>query len=339
MNPDIPDIITKMTAAVEETLRESVLSIDTPLLADYRHMLAYHLGWEGEGAGPEASGKRVRPLLTLLTCAAANGDWHLALPAAAGVELVHNFSLIHDDIQDNSPLRRGRRTVWNIWGVAQAINAGDAMFTLAHLTLLRLEKTCSAEIVVQASKILHQACLELTQGQYLDLTFETRKEVTLEEYWHMVSGKTAALLAAATELGALVAGADPSTRQAYRCFGHALGLAFQAQDDILGIWGDAALTGKSNESDLLAGKKSLPVLFALGQDGAFARRWQQGSIQSEEVRDLAAQLEREGARAFAEEAARLKTEQALQSLYQAGPQGQYEEALRTLALRLLKRDG
>lgn len=339
MSTGVPPSIAEMTTALEETLRNSLPPVDTPILADYRHMLAYHLGWEGEGAGPEATGKRIRPLLTLLTCAAACGDWRNALPAAAAVELVHNFSLIHDDIQDHSPLRRGRRTVWNIWGVAQAINAGDAMFTLAHLALLQLQKTCSPEIVIQASTILHQACLELTQGQFLDLAFETSQVVTLEDYWRMASGKTAALLAAATELGALVAGAEPAFRKAYRQFGHALGLAFQAQDDNLGIWGDAALTGKSSESDLLSGKKSLPVIFALNQGGDFARRWRQGGIQPEEVRHLASLLEREGARAFAEEQARSMTEQSLQALHQARPQEVYEEILQSLALRLLRRDG
>lgn len=329
----------EMTMALEETLRNSLPPMDAPVMAEYRHMLAYHLGWEGEGAGPEATGKRIRPLLTLLTCAAAQGDWRNALPAAAAVELVHNFSLIHDDIQDHSPLRRGRRTVWNIWGVAQAINAGDAMFTLAHLTLFQLEKTCTPEIVLQASRILHQACLELTQGQFLDLAFESSQHVSLEDYWRMVSGKTAALLAAATELGDLVAGGDPASRQAYRRFGYALGLAFQAQDDILGIWGDTALTGKSAESDLLSGKKSLPIIFALNKAGDFARRWVQGGIQPEEVRELASLLEREGARAFAEEEARSKTEQSLQALHQARPREDYEEILRSLALRLLRRDG
>lgn len=339
MNTDTTFEITQMSVSLEETLRNSIPHMEIPTLTNYRRMLAYHLGWEGEGAGPEASGKRIRPLLTLLTCAAARGDWRKALPAAASVELIHNFSLIHDDIQDRSPLRRGRKTVWNIWGVAQAINAGDAMFTLAHLTLLQLKNTCSPEVVLEASAILQQACLELTQGQFLDLAFESSQAVTLEDYWRMVSGKTAALLAAATELGAVVAGVDSISREAYRLFGHALGLAFQAQDDILGIWGDAALTGKSAESDLLSGKKSLPVIYALSQDGAFAKRWRQGKIQPEEVCNLSAQLEREGARAFTEEQARFKTEQALQALQQAGPREDYEEILRSLALRLLRRNG
>src|SRR4030067_283120 len=142
-------------------------------------MVAYHLGWEGDGAGSDARGKRIRPLLVVLACAAAGGDWGKALPAAAAVELVHNFSLIHDDIQDNSPLRRGRTTVWKHWGIPQAINAGDAMLTLAHLSALRLANTISAEVAIQAATIFQQACLQLTKGQYLDLSYENRRPLSL----------------------------------------------------------------------------------------------------------------------------------------------------------------
>ncbi|MCJ7537186.1 MAG: polyprenyl synthetase family protein, partial [Anaerolineales bacterium] len=139
---NIPD----MQTAIEQELHRSIESQNEPELDQYFTMLAYHMGWEGEGAGPDAQGKRIRPLLVLLTCAAAGGEWQNALPAAAAVELVHNFSLIHDDIQDNSPLRRGRETVWKRWGIAQAINTGDAMLTIAHLSLLQMEKTSSPEI-------------------------------------------------------------------------------------------------------------------------------------------------------------------------------------------------
>jgi geranylgeranyl diphosphate synthase, type I len=302
-------------------------------------MLAYHLGWEGEGAGAEARGKRIRPLLVLLTAAAAGGDWERALPAAAAVELVHNFSLVHDDIQDNSPIRRGRPTVWKQWGIPQAINSGDAMLTLAHLVLLRLAETSSPDIALQAARILQTACLHLTQGQYLDLLYEARGDLTLDAYWPMVKGKTAALLAACTELGALAAAAPPEKRQAYRLFGHDLGLAFQALDDILGIWGDASLTGKSADSDLLTGKKSLPVLYGLSQNGPFSYRWQQGAIRPEEVDSLAAQLEKEGAREFAQQAATRLTDQALQALSEAGPRGEAGEVLVALAGQLLHRKG
>jgi geranylgeranyl diphosphate synthase type I len=323
--------------AIEEELRQAVSLSGGIGLEEFQSMMTYHMGWEGERAGPEATGKRIRPLLVLLCCASAGGDWRAALPAAAAVELIHNFSLIHDDIEDNSPLRRGRPTVWKKWGVPQAINAGDAMFTLAHLELLRLEETASPEIALKGARILQETCLKLTQGQYMDIAYESRGDLTLEAYWPMVSGKTAALIASCAELGALVAGRGPLDCQAYRQFGRFLGLAFQAQDDLLGIWGDAALTGKSAESDLVAGKKSLPALFGLSQNGMFARRWAEGPIQAAEVASLAELLESEGGRAFAQDTANDLTDQALQALETAKPQGVAGEALRELAHRLLNR--
>jgi geranylgeranyl diphosphate synthase type I len=323
--------------AIEAELEQVLAQADGQHSAGLYHMLAYHLGWEGEGAGEEARGKRIRPLLLLLTCSAAGGQWGRALPAAAGVELLHNFSLIHDDIEDNSPLRRGRPTVWNIWGISQAINAGDAMFTLAHLVMLRLEETASTQVAIQAYRLLQETSLRLTQGQYLDLAYESQGHLTLDAYWPMVRGKTAALLAACTEIGALVAGASPERRRAYRQFGSSLGLAFQVQDDLLGIWGNSAQTGKSAESDLLSGKKSLPVLYGLSQKGDFAGRWSQGRIAPEEVPDLAAQLDREGGRDYTQATANTLTEQALSSLEGAGPEGEAGEALVELAHRLLRR--
>jgi len=330
--------ITTMLASIENELHHSIESQHEHELDQYFAMLAYHMGWEGEGAGAEAQGKRIRPLLVLLTCAAAGGKWQNALPAAAAVELVHNFSLIHDDIQDNSPLRRGRETVWKRWGIAQAINTGDAMLTIAHLSLLRLGQTSLPEIANQAAHTLQIACLQLTKGQYLDLAFEARKQLTLEAYWHMVGGKTAALLGACTELGAIAANCSNSRRGAFRDFGYYLGLAFQAQDDILGIWGDAALTGKSNESDLLAGKKSLPVIYGMHQGGLFNERWISGAIKPSETETLANQLESEGARKYTQESATRMTEQALHALAQANPIAEAGDALRDLANRLLRRE-
>lgn len=300
-------------------------------------MIAYHLGWEGEGAGPEARGKRIRPLLVLLSTAAAGGEWQRALPAAAAVELVHNFSLVHDDIQDQSPLRRGRPTVWIKWGTAQAINIGDTLFTLAQMALLRLAETVSSEVAHTASLVLQETCLALTQGQYLDISYESRGNLTMEAYWPMVSGKTAALLSASTLLGALAAQADEPACEAYHRFGRSLGLAFQALDDLLGIWGDAALTGKSTESDLLAGKKSLPVLYGLSLGGPFAARWAQGKISQEDVLVLAVQLEIEGGKTYTLEHANELTDQALTALAEASPQGEAGAMLEALARKLLQR--
>lgn len=325
----IPSIEAEMREVVEEARRP-----ETDLLVE---MLSYHLGWEGEGAGPIARGKRLRPQIVLLATSACGADWKRALPSAAAVELLHNFSLIHDDIQDQSAMRRGRRTVWKKWGVAQAINTGDTMFTLAQIAILRQERHVPPAIALKASAVLHKASLELTQGQFLDLSYETRSDLTLDDYWPMVSGKTSALLGACAELGALGACAEEALCADYRRFGRMLGLAFQVQDDLLGIWGDAALTGKSNESDLLAGKKSLPVLYGLDLDQEFAQRWKAGPIRADEVSGLADQLEAEGARKYTTSKAEELTEQALQALENAQPQGLAGDALQELANWLLGR--
>ncbi len=150
------------------------------------------------------------------------------------------------------------------------------MLTLAHIAVHRLGETTSQSIAFEASIVLQHTCLDLTKGQYLDISYESRQDLDLQDYWPMVSGKTAALLAACTELGAISAGCAPEIREAYREFGFNLGLAYQALDDLLGIWGDSAHTGKSVESDLVSGKKSLPVLYGLMSNGVFADRWRQG---------------------------------------------------------------
>jgi geranylgeranyl diphosphate synthase type I len=212
------------------------------------------------------------------------------------------------------------------------------MFTCAHLSLLRLEKTTTPEITTLAANTLHQACLQLTKGQYLDLAYETQDYLPMNAYWQMVGGKTASLLGACTELGAIVADVPLARRNMYREFGFNLGLAFQAQDDILGIWGDAALTGKSNESDLIAGKKSLPVIYGLAQNGPFAARWAQGQIDAEETHQIAAQLENEGARAFTQESTSKMTDKALQAIREANPEGEAGAMLISLANRLLNRE-
>jgi geranylgeranyl diphosphate synthase type I len=212
------------------------------------------------------------------------------------------------------------------------------MFALAHLTLLQIKEVKPATITLEAAWLLQQTCLQLTQGQFLDISYEDKAELLVEDYWPMVSGKTAALLSACTELGALIAGADETTRAHYRDFGRDLGLAFQAQDDYLGIWGDAALTGKSNASDLITRKKSLPVLYALGKNKDFAKRWNEGPISPQEVPALASQLKNEGAYAFTQEQSKRLTQRALAELESAQPQSQAGEALLALANLLLKRE-
>lgn len=327
-----------MFPAIETELQRQIARLDEARTKIFHQMLTYHMGWSGDVAGPDTTGKRIRPLMALLTTCACGGNWESALPAAAALELVHNFSLVHDDIQDRSEKRRGRPTVWVVWGEPMAINAGDALFVISNLAIMDLEHNFPAGSVIQAARILHDTCLDLTRGQFLDMSYEGRNDLGVEEYWPMIAGKTAALLSACCHIGAILGGAEQSLQDAYRSFGHALGLAFQVQDDILGIWGDEAITGKSNASDLVDGKKSLPVLHGLSVKGKFAKRWLQGPITPAEVHGLAQSLAHEGSYEYTHDISRQMTTLALTHLREADPQGEAGQALMELAAKLTKRE-
>ncbi len=319
-----------MLDAVEEAMRGYVARVaDRPSATELQGMLAYALGWDEIMDVEKARGKRIRPVMLLLAAEAAGGDWRKAVPAAAAVELLHNFTLIHDDIQDSGYLRRGRPSVWHRWDVARAINAGDLMFVLANLAALDLERTLSAEQALAATRLLLTACIRLTQGQHLDLTYEQRNGLGMDEYWEMVEGKTASLLAVAMQLGALTADASPETQTLYYEFGRSLGLAYQVKDDLLGVWGDAGITGKSNESDLTSGKKSLPVVYAMG------RASRPGVVQPLAVVDA---LELAGAREYTQQQAERLTRAALTALEQAAPRGEAGKLLFGIASSLLERE-
>ncbi|NOT05161.1 MAG: polyprenyl synthetase family protein [Anaerolineales bacterium] len=339
----------RMLEAIEEELQRQVARLDQPRTKRFHEMLTYHMGWTGEGAGAEATGKRIRPLLVLLSAASFGlvdeGEvgkeigyyWLHAKSAAAAIELIHNFSLVHDDIQDNSDKRRGRNTVWVNWGAPMAINVGDALFVIANQAILDLAEYYPSEVVVKVAGILNNSCLDLTRGQFLDMSYEERNNLGIDDYWPMVGGKTSALLAACTQIGALLGNAGEAEREACRLFGWHLGLAFQVQDDILGIWGDEAITGKSAASDLVEGKNSLPVLYGLGKQGKFAERWAQGPIKSDEVKTVAKLLEDEGGKKYAEEISIKETQKALEYLDRANLRGEAGESIRQLANMLLKR--
>ncbi|KAF0112300.1 MAG: Uncharacterized protein FD147_173 [Chloroflexi bacterium] len=285
----------EMQTAIDQQLRMCVAGLLNDYPLEFISIFNYQLGWEGESCGKEAQGKRIRPLLVVLACQACGGDWRKSLPAAAAVELLHNFSLIHDDIQDRSETRRSRKTIWVKWGEAQAINAGDAMLALAQLSMFDLAAQYDTKLVFNAMEILHTACLKLTRGQYLDIAFEERDDLPMDIYWQMVEGKTSSLLSACFGLGALLGGAETRTIEMLMAFGNKVGMAFQVQDDWLGIWGDDQKTGKSAVSDLVTKKKTYPILVGIQKKGKFAKIWNKHKMISPEVaKSLASYLNSEG---------------------------------------------
>jgi geranylgeranyl diphosphate synthase type I len=330
---------------IEDELRACMIPLpDAP--PAFFGMMHYHLGWTDAQIRPVQvkAGKRLRPLFTLLTCQAAGGDPRQALPAAAAVELIHNFSLIHDDIEDQSDTRRGRPTVWAVWTEAQAINAGDAMFTLAHLALHRLkDEGVPADRILAAFRIFDQTNLALCHGQHLDLAFENHLNVDTDTYLTMIRGKTAALLACAGQLGALVASSDLDMAQQYHRFGEELGMAFQIHDDILGIWGEPGVTGKPVGDDIRQRKKSLPVVYALSRQGDSAAErlraiYTQNELTEENIAEAIKILDSVQARPYAEELAHRYLESALSELEAADPEPEAAQALREMAHFLIRRD-
>ena len=327
-------------AALDEEMK-SVLNADDNTPGSFYGMIHYHMGWVDEHMQPASvhPGKQIRPLLCMLACEAAGGDWRQALPAAAAIEILHNFSLVHDDIEDASPTRRGRKTVWTIWGVEQAINTGDAMFALAHLAMNRLiERGVPAPIVVQALRRFDETCLGLTQGQHDDMDFEKRDVVSVAEYMAMIEGKTAVLVSLSTELGARIAGADEATVAHYAQFGLDLGLAFQVKDDILGIWGDESVTGKSAATDITTKKKTLPVLYGLEQNADLRHLYATANPDADFVRQVIHLLDECGARTFTQTKASEYSEGSVDHLRAARPNGRAATALHEITEMLLQRN-
>jgi geranylgeranyl diphosphate synthase type I len=322
---------------LETELKSALVGHDT--LSRFYGMMQYHMGWLDADLNPvqAPAGKRLRPLLCLLTCEAVGGSIAHALPAAAAIELLHNFSLIHDDIQDVSVTRRHRTTVWKLWGAAHGINCGDAMFAAVFVELSRLAgHGVSPRRCLDAQRILSETCLRLTEGQYLDMAFETQMDVNVGDYLQMIGGKTAALIACSTRLGALLGGADADAVNAYAQFGENLGLAFQVIDDILGIWGQEVVTGKSVASDILTRKKTLPIVHVL-HDADMRSLYAQPELLDQDVERVLCILDQYQARSFAEQMAREYSEQAIRSLEQAGYATPAHQAMRDYALSLLKR--
>lgn len=311
--------LTTLVADVEAEILRLVADRDKATRGMYE-MVRYHMGLDGSGS----TGKRMRPLLGLLAYASITGEYAPALPGAAAVELGHNFSLIHDDIEDGDRERRHRPTLWALQGIPQAVNTGDAVFVLSRIALHRLtELGFSDAKVLRLMRLYDETCLALCEGQYMDIWAAEQSETTaVDLYFDMIGRKTAALISASVEAGALLATDDEEAIARYRRFGWALGLAFQLNDDLLGIWGQERATGKE-PSDLAKRKRTLPVIYAL-EEAAPADRERLAAIYAQtaptatEVAEAMAILERAGAREYTRAQAHRWRDEAIAQLDAAG---------------------
>jgi geranylgeranyl diphosphate synthase, type I len=311
--------IATLIADTEAEILSLVQSMD-PATAGVYEMCRYHLGLDGSGS----SGKRMRPVLGLLAYASITGDHRAALPGAAAVELGHNFSLVHDDIEDGDVERRHRPTLWAVHGVPQAINTGDMLFSLSRVALHRLSDLgFSDHKVLRLMRLYDETCVALCEGQYMDMrAAEADAPMSVEAYFDMIGRKTAALIAGSIEAGALLATDDDAVIRRYRAFGWDLGMAFQINDDLLGIWGQEEATGKE-PTDIARHKKTLPVLYAFEHASAHDRErlaglWDHRELDPVAVADLRSILEGAGADDFTREQAHAHRDRALAELDAAG---------------------
>ncbi|MFJ6498217.1 family 2 encapsulin nanocompartment cargo protein polyprenyl transferase [Streptomyces virginiae] len=317
---DAAALLERTREAVDPQLRRTVESLPGQM----RRVAMYHFGWEHEDGSPAAggAGKAIRPALVLAAAQALRGPGtgpvEEAVRAAAAVELAHNFTLLHDDIIDKDVRRRGRPTAWTVFGTPDAIITGDAMMALA----LRLLAEDPHPAAAAASARLAACIIELCAGQQADCAFEQRQEVSLEECLAMATAKTGALLGCACALGALYAGAGPDEVDAMDAFGREAGLAFQLIDDLIGIWGDPGHTGKPAGADLIARKKSLPVVAALTSGTAAGKELAElyaGPMTGDDVRRAADAVDRAGGRDWAQAQAADRMGRAVQQLSRAVP--------------------
>lgn len=338
-------MVDELLSQIDDLLR-SVLD-DLCIPPGLRGMIEYHLGWSDERGTLLAhsqrtryGGKKMRAVLCALACEAAGGPAANAIPAATAIELIQNFSLVHDDIEDGDRERRHRPTVWVNWGIPQAINTGSAMQALVNAAVLRTE--APAGTVLDLLSALTNAMVEMTEGQHLDIAFQGRSDVTVSEYAGMASRKTGALIEAAAYCGARLASEDEYSLASWRKFGRAFGEAFQGQDDLLGVVGDPRVTGKPVGNDIRARKKAMPLVYACHNATAEDREilmecLAEDPVSDESVGCVTSVLERSGAlvatRAMVDE----RTAAALRALNEASPAGQATTRLREMVLMAVGR--
>jgi geranylgeranyl diphosphate synthase type I len=330
---EVAEVLAWSRALWEPSMRAAVDRLPESM----RQIAGYHFGWWDETGRPVhvSTGKALRPALVLLCAEASGGDPADAVAAAVAVELVHNFSLLHDDVMDGDETRHHRPTAWTVFGTGPAILAGDALLTLAFDVL--------SSDGPDAARLLGRAVLDLLQGQSEDVAFERRGDVAQAECVRMAEGKTGALIGVACTLGVLVVGGRGEHLERLGVFGHSLGLAFQHVDDLLGIWGDPAATGKPVYSDLQNRKKSLPVVTALASGAPEARELaslykQEASLSDGQLARAASLVDSAGGREWSRTQADTLLADALSALAAAGPTPRAAAELTAIARLVTRRD-
>jgi geranylgeranyl diphosphate synthase, type I len=336
------EIVRQVDALLAHVLEENGLPLGLGT------MITYHVGWSDDGGKilaeskrTQFGGKKMRAVLCAFACEAAGGTIAASIPAAAAIELIQNFSLVHDDIEDGDRERRHRPTVWVNWGVPQAINTGSAMQALVNAAVLHTP--AEPDTVLDLLRALTGAMVEMTAGQHLDIAFQGRDDVTVEEYSDMASRKTGALIEAAAYSGARLATTNPKALNAWRAFGRSFGQAFQAQDDLLGVVGDPKLTGKPVGNDIRARKKALPLVFACTNSTPDDRRILSTCLAEDPVSDSAVEcitgvMERSGAIAATSAIVEERTTAALTALADTGAEGGAAQRIRDMVLKAVGRE-
>ena len=321
-SPPLPAVFQRYQETIDSSLRERLSGGASPVYS----MLRYAMGWSDANDVPVSApqGKALRPTLCLLACEAVCGDFTPALPPAASLELIHNFSLVHDDIQDRDEYRRHRPTLWKVWGEPRALTAGNVLRIVADASVrsLRGHSPAIADVIA-ADEIITRASLEMIEGQHLDVAFEGRSDIGMENYLDMISRKTGALIRTPMHVGAIMGGGDRAAIDAFRECGRSLGYVFQIRDDVLGIWSEEKTTGKPVGADIRRKKNSLPIVHAMSQAGRARKRtleriYSQETVGDADVDAVLDIMDGLGTQAFANALAADHCERALERIADTG---------------------
>ena len=314
----LPSVFDRYGESIQNALRSGLTHDHSPVY----DMLRYYMGWADESGAPmqAMTGKAVRPTLCLFGCEAVGGTVSAAIPAAAALEFIHNFSLVHDDIQDEDETRHNRKTIWAVWGKPKALVSGNVLRIVADTTLHGLARQgLDSDRALGAVALLTESYLEMIEGQYMDMAFEGRHDIGMDDYLLMISRKTGALIRCSLNLGALVGADDPQTTAAFRECGRALGYVFQIRDDVLGVWGDEKITGKPVGADIRRKKNSYPAVYAMeaaeSEDRAtLSRIYEKPELDDDDVKSALEIMEKIGVRDRAQSEAAEWADAAIQSI-------------------------